>query len=151
MERPKNGSFHRMIKIIFDWMNMNYICSVKNVILILAVIMLTKPLWPVLNYVANYKYIVNELCENRDKPEMHCNGKCYLTKELAKEATDGENNPLNNKISKTEIPQVIISENFSEFQFAPLQLVYTSSAIEYKPNLMASLFISKILHPPRIG
>lgn len=123
----------------------------KNVILILAVIMLTKPLWPVLDYVANYNYIVSELCENRDKPEMHCNGKCYLTKELAKEATDGENNPLNNKVSKIEIPQVIISENISEFHFTPLQPVFTSNGIEYKPNLTASIFISKILHPPRIG
>lgn len=85
--------------------------------------MLTKPLWPVLDYAANYNYIVSELCENRDKPEMECNGKCYLIKELAKEASDNDNNPLNNKVSKTEIPQVIISENISEFQFASIQLI----------------------------
>ncbi|HLW31064.1 MAG TPA: hypothetical protein VKX40_02300 [Aequorivita sp.] len=119
--------------------------------LILAVVMLTKPLWPVMEYIANYNYIVTELCENRDKPEMECNGKCYLTKQLAKESADGENNPLNNKTSKTEIPQIIISENISEFQFGSIQLEDPSDGIEFKPNLIASLFISKILHPPRVG
>lgn len=35
---------------------------------------------PVLEYVTNYKYISQELCENKDKPELECNGKCYLYK-----------------------------------------------------------------------
>lgn len=130
---------------------LRYICGVKKVILILALIMLTKPLWPVMDYFANYNYIVTELCENKDKPEMECNGKCYLAKQLAKEAADDDQNPLNNKTSKTEIPQIIISENISEFQFAPIPLENSSNGFGYKPNLIASLFISKILQPPRVG
>lgn len=30
----------------------------------------------------NRSYIVANLCENRDKPMLHCNGKCYLAKRL---------------------------------------------------------------------
>jgi len=30
----------------------------------------------------NHKYIATKLCENRNKPWMHCNGKCYLMKKL---------------------------------------------------------------------
>lgn len=30
----------------------------------------------------NENYIVSKLCVNRDKPEMHCNGKCYLMRKL---------------------------------------------------------------------
>lgn len=30
----------------------------------------------------NHQYIASTLCENRDKPEMHCNGKCYLANKL---------------------------------------------------------------------
>lgn len=37
----------------------------------------------------NQQYIASTLCENRDKPEMHCNGKCYLTKKL-KQAEEKE-------------------------------------------------------------
>ncbi len=78
--------------------------------------MLTKPMWPVLDYMANYDYIVNTLCENKDKPELECNGKCHLSKELAKEAGTDDKNPLNKTI-KTEIPQIIISENIEEYVF----------------------------------
>ncbi|MFD1631056.1 hypothetical protein ACFSAH_14360 [Pseudopedobacter beijingensis] len=30
----------------------------------------------------NKNYIAAVLCENKDKPQMHCNGKCYLAKKL---------------------------------------------------------------------
>ncbi len=113
--------------------------------------MLTKPLWPVVEYVANYDYIVNVLCENKDKPEMQCNGKCHLTKELAKEAGAEDDNPFNYKTSKTEIPQFIISENFAEYSFASADELISVENIGYKPNLNSSLYISKILHPPQLG
>ena len=35
------------------------------------------------SYVIQYDYIVNELCVNRDKPQLGCNGKCHLMKEMA--------------------------------------------------------------------
>ena len=46
--------------------------------------MLVKPSFPIIDYVVNYEYISKELCENKAKPELHCNGKCHLMKELAK-------------------------------------------------------------------
>ena len=30
----------------------------------------------------NKAFIAAELCINKDKPQMHCNGKCYLSKKL---------------------------------------------------------------------
>src|SRR4029077_2127109 len=33
-------------------------------------------------YNANHSYIASALCVNRDKPQMHCDGKCFLKKEL---------------------------------------------------------------------
>ncbi len=113
--------------------------------------MLTKPLWPVVDYAVNYNYIVNVLCENKDKPEMHCNGKCHLTKELAKEAGADSKNPFSEKASKTEIPQFIISENLKEYTFAMETISVSIANIGYMPNLNTSLFTSKILHPPRLG
>ena len=38
---------------------------------------------PIITYHFNYNFIVKNECVNRDKPWMHCNGKCYLHKELA--------------------------------------------------------------------
>jgi hypothetical protein len=39
----------------------------------------------------NQSYITAKLCENRDKPLLHCNGKCYLMKKI-KQAEDKQNN-----------------------------------------------------------
>src|SRR5690606_1378345 len=103
------------------------------------------------NYIVDYNYIVTVLCENKDKPEMQCNGKCHLTKELAKEAGAEDKNPLNNKTTKTEIPQYSISENISEYTFASETEIISFRNIGYKPNLNSSLFTSKILHPPQLG
>ncbi|QXV66618.1 hypothetical protein INP83_05930 [Mucilaginibacter sp. 21P] len=30
----------------------------------------------------NRNYIATKLCENRNKPQLHCNGKCYFMKKL---------------------------------------------------------------------
>lgn len=108
-------------------------------------------MWPVVDYVVNYEYIVNVLCENKDKPEMECNGKCHLSQELAKEAGADEKNPYNSKTSKTEIPQFIISENIIAYSFASESELVSFKNIGYKPNLNSSLFTSKILHPPQLG
>jgi len=37
----------------------------------------------------NQKYIAANLCENRSKPWLHCNGKCYLMKKV-KQAEEKE-------------------------------------------------------------
>lgn len=107
-------------------------------------------MWPVLDYMANYDYIVNTLCENKDKPELKCNGKCHLSKELAKEAGEDGDHPLNSKTSKTEIPQILISENIQEYLFALKIEIVSNKNIDYRPNLIPSLYSSKILHPPKL-
>lgn len=122
----------------------------KNVIILIALVMLSKPLWPVVEYAINYDYIVEKLCENKDKPAMQCNGKCYLTKQLAEEAAGEDQNPFRNNSQKTEIPQYIIFENLPDFHLA-YSFEFTSDRnLGYKPNLYTSLFTSNILHPPQL-
>lgn len=57
-----------------------YFCKVKKAIFILSFLMLFKPLFPLVEYVVNYEYISEVLCENKEKPLIGCDGKCYLTK-----------------------------------------------------------------------
>ncbi|MFN8166406.1 MAG: hypothetical protein U0X76_09655 [Bacteroidia bacterium] len=42
-------------------------------------------------YELNRSYISKNLCENKSKPSLHCNGKCHLKKELQKETDDSGN------------------------------------------------------------
>jgi hypothetical protein len=41
-------------------------------------------------YQLNKNYIAAKLCENRNRPWLHCNGKCYLMKKL-KQAEEKQN------------------------------------------------------------
>lgn len=41
----------------------------------------------------NQEYIAKNLCVNRDKPAMHCNGKCHLSKKLKEEEKKDQDNP----------------------------------------------------------
>ncbi len=50
----------------------------SNLLLNLYLLAIVQPALPVIEYLLRYEYIVNELCENRDKPILACNGKCYL-------------------------------------------------------------------------
>lgn len=47
-----------------------------------------RPVFPVVNYFIDYEYISTVLCINKDKPELECNGKCHLMKEMAQTVDD---------------------------------------------------------------
>ena len=34
------------------------------------------------NYLVNRDFITLNYCENKNKPKLHCNGKCHLSKQL---------------------------------------------------------------------
>lgn len=69
--------------------------------------MLVKPLWPLGEYIINYDYIVTNLCENKNRPELDCDGKCYLSKLLAEENGQKEDNPFESQQSNNELVQLV--------------------------------------------
>ena len=58
-------------------------------------------------YHLNKAYITQKLCENKNNPKLHCNGHCYLTKQL-KKAEEGEQKQSQNILKEKE---EIISNN----------------------------------------
>ena len=92
---------------------------------------------------ANQKYIAAELCVNRSKPMMHCNGKCYLAKKL-KQAEEKEKKEEQSQKSRYQeamlTGRVVLGERFATW---------------LKPNFPEPWFVlndrsSTIFHPPRI-
>lgn len=68
-----------------------------------------QPVLPLIEYHANNEYIASVLCENRDKPELACNGKCYLTKKMKESKKEHESH-------NHSIPQI----DFSKYPIAPI-------------------------------
>ena len=66
-------------------------------------------LLPYIDYVINKTEIIDKFCENKDKPILQCDGKCYLKKQVAnkfkieKEASPIPfSNPFNNPTKSFE-------------------------------------------------
>jgi hypothetical protein len=60
-------------------------------------------------YEYNRAYIAKNLCENRNKPELKCCGKCYLRKQLAKvDNGHSAEKPLLAQLSKFEMAPFVV-------------------------------------------
>tara|TARA_R110000823_G_scaffold86994_7_gene194215 strand:- start:250 stop:591 length:342 start_codon:yes stop_codon:yes gene_type:complete len=110
--------------------------------------MLIKPVFPIVDYIINYDYISTQLCENIEKPELKCNGKCHLAKELAK-ASEIEK-PLNSdkkQNTKHEI-EVLFCESITNFNSAKFLNFELNENISFYQNFYTSVVFSSLFHPP---
>jgi len=93
----------------------------------------------------NRNYIAGKLCENRDKPWMHCNGKCYFMKKI-KQAEDRE------KTQERQSQKDLFQEAF----------IYAQTKVKFHQVLLRVMFIpcnctlipnagSDIFRPPQLG
>ncbi len=51
-----------------------------------------KQYYPYLDYSINKNYISEFLCVNKDKPDLGCEGKCHLNKQIKKLSTENNGN-----------------------------------------------------------
>jgi len=51
----------------------------------LYMLAMLRPIQPCIEYLLNQDYIAEFLCINKDEPELQCNGKCHLVKEIEKQ------------------------------------------------------------------
>ena len=62
-------------------------------------------------YQLSQDYIVENLCENRDRPELKCNGKCFLmklTSESASHKDESGKSPLPVEIESVEMAHLAV-------------------------------------------
>ncbi|UWX59465.1 hypothetical protein N0B40_13730 [Chryseobacterium oranimense] len=120
---------------------MNLICSI-----FLTLYMAFRPLIPLVEYAVNYDYISTVLCINKSKPELHCNGKCYVSKELAK-TNDTDSLPLNKAKNSGQkildictLPEITSVQNTVRFSSLRFNFLYETA--------YSFLFLKHIFKPP---
>ena len=121
----------------------------KNLVIIIALTIFLKPIFPVIEYVANYDYITKVLCVNIDKPALECNGKCHLKKELANEANDSKPITPNKRGSVAEI-EILFCAIIPSYE---LQLEYKNAFPQtntYYSNHYVPADLSLTFHPPAV-
>lgn len=99
----------------------------------------------VLHYQLNKKTIAETRCENRDKPEMQCNGKCYLSKQL-KKAAEKEAHLPDFRLMK-ELPPFVASETTRTARHeVPVSLMETATLPVFRAPVNPCL--GSVFHPP---
>ncbi|WP_255566948.1 hypothetical protein [Flavobacterium litorale] len=98
------------------------------------------------DYIFNYDYIAQELCENKAKPELQCNGKCHLMKELAKAAEDEQ--PLSEKKVVHQEREILFCQAVVPFSFRNYTGNITNKEFTLYNNLYSHLVVTSVFHPP---
>ena len=105
-----------------------------------------------LDFELNKEYIIQNLCENRFKPELNCNGQCYLAKQLHKVAEDKATKEAGKQEQNFK---KLLEETFHHEEFVFSQ-TFTSvaSTIQnhfiYKSSHYSTL-TSSLFRPPCLG
>jgi hypothetical protein len=97
-----------------------------------------------IHYQLNKEFIAKNLCENRNKPQMHCNGKCHLAKQLKKAEAEE---------SKNHSKRINTQEFFSLFSSRSASVILvpdtkgTEMVFAYS-NHYSSAYTGSPFHPP---
>lgn len=87
---------------------------------------------------------IENLCVNKDKPEMHCDGKCHL-KKVAEKSTKNDKEPFKG-ITFKEITLFVVEQD--SFEFA--QLTYRKIQLKRYNNLYSYAILKTLDHPPQV-
>lgn len=93
----------------------------------------------------NRSYIASKLCENRNKPWLHCNGKCYLIKKI-KQAEEKQNR-AERETQKNLIQEAYCEKNAQVSFYTHLirEIMIPNNPIEL-PQAQGTIF-----RPPQLG
>lgn len=99
-----------------------------------------------LAFKANQDYIATNFCENKNKPEMHCNGRCVLAKKL-KQAEQNEEKQRTENMAKAvllyfcKMHRLDVNDPLSDLRPIGFNPFY----LHFKP----SFFANDIFKPPQ--
>ena len=116
-------------------------------ILMLLMLIQTFSKWAIVaEYKLNKNYIAKNLCINKAKPKLHCNGKCQMMKKLAEEEKqNSSDNTTKIKTTETVFYNEISNPVLPEVSFT------TRSYNEEPPLKKYVSPVPSIFHPPALA
>jgi hypothetical protein len=102
----------------------------------------------VLNFAVNQAAITAKYCVNKARPRLHCDGKCYLARQLHRAENGHPKAPASNLAAvKFEVVAP------GSFQLPPLERVSWAAALRYAPLAArpdAAAPLGGVFHPPAL-
>jgi hypothetical protein len=128
----------------------NIAFEVKQFITILLIVLIGfQTFYPVTIYAyyyGNKNYIVTALCENKNKPKLQCNGKCFIKKQLKK--VEQEQQKEKPQIKETALSAFFIAVDSYSHQPKILGIA-TKDTLPHS-NSYSYLFVSTHFRPPGV-
>lgn len=101
-----------------------------------------------LDYELRKDYIVATFCENKSRPQLHCDGKCYLAKRVAQAAKQEQRQAENELMSKILSAQAPAHENITRLQQATFVAVPQTVVFNFQTSLNGQNLVHGIFRPP---
>ncbi|WP_345330033.1 hypothetical protein [Mucilaginibacter defluvii] len=95
----------------------------------------------------NQQYIAEKLCENRARPLLHCNGKCYLMKKLKAAEDKEKEQTAKDNLNRLEIS--FFQEPFKLSFVEPIVLDNNPALVSTYGHQYSSQYLDAIFRPPR--
>jgi len=97
------------------------------------------------DYYLNKSYIKSELCINKARPKMNCNGKCYLAMKIQEQEKQDQQAPSSMK-EKFEIQQFYLPQEITLVSF------HGSAEVRYYyiNDSFTSAYHPSVFHPPTL-
>ncbi|WP_353723196.1 hypothetical protein [Dyadobacter sp. 676] len=122
--------------------------SVIAYILLAAIMLPTLSPWGTIAYFKlNREYIAKVLCENRKRPELHCDGKCYLAKKL-RQQQEKQDKETSEKVHNTPVIQLFTPQPCF-YYFEPQATEFREPVRFFHQLSFYSAPTGKPLRPPR--
>lgn len=119
----------------------------KWLMVILSLVLVVKPLTPFIEYAVNKDYIAEVLCINREKPEMECDGKCYLMSSVEDEMDKDAPAQKGSTRIQMEVILAFLQKPFEFKAYTDCLLLHQRLAANYSFNY-SFLTTSDIESPP---
>ncbi|HEV7382474.1 MAG TPA: hypothetical protein VGN64_21915 [Dyadobacter sp.] len=95
-------------------------------------------------------YIVANLCENKNRPQLNCNGKCYLAKKI-EAAKKQEQRQAEQDYMASLIYQVMNTNHHPYLKVeVPFKVISDKIPFDYASPFTAFLLADDIFHPPLV-
>ena len=119
-------------------------------VLLLATLLPIVSSWGTLAYYqVNKAYIARVLCQNRDKPQLHCDGKCYLARQL-KAQQDKQDKETTKRVENLPVLQLVYTDPLA-FTFKQTADPERCRAVFAYQLRSYSAFITPVFQPPGVG
>ncbi|MDX5346912.1 MAG: hypothetical protein LPJ89_03240 [Hymenobacteraceae bacterium] len=97
-------------------------------------------------YRANLDYVATELCQNREKPDLHCEGKCFLSEQIQKVDDTEKENAAPSKTTSVEFPVFLVPANLQLTNTIRSEVTLPVSPVSYR---YPAGYKANLLHPPQ--